>query len=246
MKNFVDMHLRPPLEKPEQTEEIIRKSAELGYHSVGVVFPPETTRMEIQKIRDMCDKVGLDLVTRVDLTPETSGELLNNLRKLRRKFEVIAVCCYSKVVARQAAKDQRVDLLSFPSTDPKKRFFDLAEAELASKAAAYIEVDMAPLLYLSGFQRVRLLSLLREEMSIAKKFGVPIVLSSGTREIHFLRKPEDYASLAYLFGLDQSSAKQAISENPRAIIERNRRKLGSDYVAPGIYIVREGGDCLGG
>jgi len=244
MKFFVDMHLRPPLKNLDQTRELIRKSAELGYSSVGIAFPTEVTQKEIREIQEICSHVGLDLVTRVDLNPKTSRELLNNLRNFREKFEAIAVCCYSKEVARQAAKDQRVDLISFPSSDPKKRFFDFAEAELASKASASLEVDMAPLLYLGGFQRVRLLSFLGKEMLIAKKFGVPVVLSSGTSDICFLRRPEDYAFLSYLFDLDFSVAKRAVSENPKAIIERNRRKLSSNYVAPGVYIVRKGRNCL--
>jgi RNase P/RNase MRP subunit p30 len=48
------------------------------------------------------------------------------------------------------------------------------------------------------------------------------------------------ASLAYLFGMDEASALDAVSTNPSAIVERNRKKLGSRFVAPGISIVKEG------
>jgi len=244
MKFFADLHLCSYTGKLERMKELIEKSAVLGYNAVGISFPPEATEKEIQKMREICNAAGVDLITRIDLTPKNSSDLLRKLRRFRRRIEVIAVRCYSKGVARQAAKDRRVDLISFPSTDPRKRFFDSAEAELASEASASLEVEMAPLLCFRGFRRIRLLSFLRKEVLIAKKFGVPIVFSSGANDVSLLRKPEDYAVLSCLFDLDFQTAKKAFSENPRAIIERNRRKLSPEYVAPGVYVIRKGKDCL--
>jgi RNase P/RNase MRP subunit p30 len=243
MRFHADMNLCPPIENSDLTGEMIRKSAELGYDAVGISFPSRLNQREIHEVGRVCKSFGVDLVTRIDLAPKKAGDLLRDLRRLRRRIEVIAVQCYSKQVARQAAKDRRVDLISFPATDTRKRFFDSAEAELASGALASLEVVVAPLLYLRGFRRIRLLSALRKETLIAVRSGVPIVLSSGADDVDLLRKPEDYAFLSYLFGLEFPEAKKALSENPQAIIERNRRKLSSDYVAPGVYIVRRGKDC---
>jgi RNase P/RNase MRP subunit p30 len=55
-----------------------------------------------------------------------------------------------------------------------------------------------------------------------------------------MRLPRDLASLAYLFGLDEASALDAVSTNPAAIVKRNREKLSSRFVAPGISIIKEG------
>jgi hypothetical protein len=43
--------------------------------------------------------------------------------------------------------------------------------------------------------------------------------------------------LTTLFDLPMSSALRALSENPWVTVERNREKLSSDYVAPGIRVV---------
>jgi len=243
VKGFIDLHLCPNLEDEDETRLMIEKSSELGYKAIGISLPKNFSRSEIEKISKICNKAGLDLISRIDLEPSNTNDLVRGLRLLRRKVEIISVRCISKSVARQAAKDRRVDLLSFSSLDMKKRFFNSAEAELASKADVSLEFDLTPLLYLHGYRRIRLISKLREEAFIAKKYDVPIILSSGANNLGLLRKPEDYASLGYLFGLDLKDAKKAMSENPREIIERNRRKLSSNYVAPGIYVVRKGKDC---
>jgi len=244
MKRFVDLHLRPMISDPNQVKNMITKSYELGYRLVGISLPPDAPGHTIRQLQQICSEVGTDLVTRVDLALRTSKELLGELRRLRRRFEVVSALCASKSVARQAAKDRRVDLLSFPA-DPRRRFFDPAEGELASKALASLEIDMAPLLSLRGGLRVRLFSRLRREVEVANKFKVPIVLSSGATKEYFLRTPHDYAALASLFDLPPSLGLRALSDNPLAIVERNRGKLSPGYVAPGIRVIKEGKDCLG-
>lgn len=246
MRKFADLHLRPSLEDFEQVKSIINKSAELGFQLVGLSLPPKIGIDEVNWIRRICRDAGVELATRVDLAPKGRHELLNVLRKLRRRFEIVNVFCASKVVARQAAKDRRVDLLSFPVAEYPKVFFDRAEAELASSASACLEIDMQPLISLRGFARIRLLSVLRREVVMAKSLRVPIVLSSGATDMRFLRKPQDMASLGMLFGLDLPLAMVALSDTPLGIVGRNRQKLSPDYVASGVRVVRRRDCCLTG
>jgi ribonuclease P/MRP protein subunit RPP1 len=106
-----------------------------------------------------------------------------------------------------------------------------------------LEIDVRPLLVLEGPARIRLLLSLRREVAIAREFHVPIVVSSDAAEERLLRKPREMAALAFLFGLDEVSALEAVSHAPVAIVKRNREKLSADFVAPGIRVVKEGKDC---
>ena len=123
------------------------------------------------------------------------------------------------------------------------RFFDRAEAELASQASSSLEVDMALLLSLKGFSRIRLLSTFRKEVAIAKKFGVPVAISSGANNVRLMRGPYDYAALASLFDMAVPLALRALSDTPLTIVERNKEKLSPDFVAPGIRLVRRKKNC---
>jgi RNase P/RNase MRP subunit p30 len=240
---FADLHLRLNVKDAAATLRVINKAAALGYGLVAVPLAPEARVDEVAKLRAVCGEAGVDFASRVDLRPRTQNELTYQLRRLRRKFEVVCVSCESKVVARQAAKDRRVDLLSFPLLDFRRRFFDGAEAELASSSLAALEVDVKPLLVLEGPARVRLLSCLRREVAVAGKFGVPVVVSSGVSAELFLRKPREMGALGFLFGLGEVSALDAVSRSANAIVERNREKLSAKFVSPGIRVVREGKDC---
>jgi RNase P/RNase MRP subunit p30 len=238
-----DLHIGPGLRDTEQVSGLVSKASELGYRLVAVTFSADCDEEDLRSMQNDCRSVDVDVATRVDLRPRTPNELTRDLRRLRRKFEIIAVMCESKNLSRQAAKDRRVDLLNFPSIDFRTRFFDMAEAELASNSLASLEMDMRPLLTLEGRERIRLLSSLRKEATIARDFHVPIVLSSGVSNGLLLRKPMELAALASLFDLDKDLALDAVSKSPVTIVKRNREKLGSRFVAPGIQVIRRGKDC---
>lgn len=240
MTKYVDLHLRAPLSNIEKAKKMIAKSSEMGYAVAGIPLPTNAKPVEIEQLRKICSEEGLDFVSRLDLVPRNSGELLSCLRRLRRKFEVISVTCRSKPVARQAAKDRRVDLLGFSGAQPLNRFFDAAEAELASASSASLEIDLSQLLSLEGFLRIRLLSSLRRETTLAKSHHVPVVLSSGATDESLLRRPRDYLALTTLFDLDASVVLKAFSENPMSLVQRNRLKLNPDFIAPGLRVVRRG------
>ncbi len=239
-RTFADLHLRINPKDPQTTQQLISKAAKFGYSYISVPFNSSPQQAEIDTLKTMCANAGLDFVLRADFKPRSQEDLMRFLRKFRRQFEVICIVCDSKEIARQAAKDRRVDLLNFPSLDYHKRFFDRAEAELASCSLAALEVDIKPLLVMEGPARVRLLSCLRREVAVALEFHVPVIVSSGAGEESLLRMPRDLASLAYLFGLGEKQALDAVSANPVGIVLRNREKLSSRFIAPGISVVKEG------
>jgi len=239
---YADLHLCPSLKDFHQVSFMVNKAQMLGYRLVAITFSIPYAR-QVERLKDFCAETKIDLAARLDIKPGTPSELKRHLSIFRRRFEIIAVMCESKNVARQAARDRRVDLLNFPSLDFRRRFFDRAEGELASNSLASLEIDMKPLLTLEGPTRVRLLSNLRRETSIAKEFHVPVVLSSGVSAEVLMRRPRELASLAQLFDLEKTLALEAVSKNPLTIVRRNREKLSSRFVAPGIRIIRRGKDC---
>jgi RNase P/RNase MRP subunit p30 len=239
-RTFADLHLRINPKDQQTAQQLIGKAARMSYYYISVPFTAGLQETELATFKAKCSQVGLDFVSRADFKPRTQEDLMRFLRKFRRRFEIICIVCDSKEIARQAAKDRRVDLLNFPSLDYHKRFFDRAEAELASNSLAALEVDVKSLMVLEGPPRVRLLSSLRREVAIALEFHVPLIVSSGVSEEPLMRLPRDLASLTYLFGLDEAQSLDSVSANPAAIILRNREKLSSKFIAPGISVVKEG------
>jgi RNase P/RNase MRP subunit p30 len=239
-RSFADLHLNPNLRELSTVFNFIKKTKMLGYDRIGFSTNIFSDKNKIDAVQNFCKETRIDFVSRIDLAPKNRNDLKSQLRKVRRKYEIICVKCKSKEVARQAAQDRRVDLLNFPSLHFRNRFFDRSEAVLARKSLTALEIDVIPLLVLEGSSRARFLSFLRRETTIAKDFHIPIILSSGATKTTLLRKPREIAALLSLLDLDDTSALDAISYNPNAIVARNRGKLNSSFIAPGIRIIKEG------
>ncbi len=152
---FADLHLGINPKDQQTVQRLITKAARMGYRYISTPFTNGVQESEVAFFRATCTQAGLDFVLRADFKPRTQEDLTRFLRKFRRQFEVICIVCDNKEIARQAAKDRRVDLLSFPSLDYHKRFFDRAEAELSSCSLAALEIDMKSLLVMEGPPRVR-------------------------------------------------------------------------------------------
>jgi RNase P/RNase MRP subunit p30 len=237
MRRFVDLNLRAPINDLLQTKKMVKNAHELGYSLVAIPLPPYVRQEQIDQLRKICREAKLDFATRVNFFPRTSSELLHSLRRFRRKFEIISVMCPTKDIARQAARDRRVDLLQFSVTNLRKRFFDEAEAKLGSQTFSSLEIETVPILLLASAPRIHLFSCLQREVVLAQRFRVPITISSGATDDLLMRGPHDIATLVTLFDLPPPSALKALSENPYTMVERNRKKLSPDSVAPGISVV---------
>lgn len=240
-KQYADLHVLLSLGDLSIASRMVEKACQLGYGLMATPTEPDSEK-QFAAIRHMCKEKNIDLVSRIDLRPRSPDGLLRALRKFRRRYELIGVICGSKPIARQAAKDRRVDLLSFVSHDYGSGF-DLADGELAKNGLAALEVDVCGLLLVEGSSRAKILSGLRREVRIAKSFGVPIVLSSGASEHWMLRRPAELAAMSSLFDLGKEEAQRGISHSPIEIVKRNRDKLSDGFVAPGIRVVRRSNGC---
>ena len=210
---------------------MLGKALWLGYRGVAVAGDQPQGNLEVPE--------GLDVISRVDLKPRTAGALKASLRRVRTLYVVVAVECHSKAVARQAARDHRVDVVYFPPGSGL--WFDDAEARLAAQSGCAYEINLIDLFTLIAERNTRGLRRVAEGIWNAYRRAVPVILSSGASEPLETREPRGLASLLTLLDIEPEDAVEMISENPWSIVERNRGKLSGEYVAPGVRIIKHGG-----
>jgi ribonuclease P/MRP protein subunit RPP1 len=239
MREFADLHLRPLPDDISELKKMLCSAVNLGYSGVAV-----TLNNTVRGINEICQDMCLDFISRVDLKPRNAVELKSSLRHLRRRFEVIAVECLTKTVARQAAKDHRVDILNFspfPSIRGRVQF-DRQEANLASGSNCNYEVNTSDILNLPPPACARLLSIIRREIENAKRYEIPILISSGAESHRLMREPRGLAALLDLVGVGEEEGLDMISTVPWRLVELNRVKLSPKFISPGVRVV-DRNDC---
>ena len=229
MRKFIDLHLAPG--DTDASESMLHEASRLGFTGVGLT---QDTRNRDSPGTAHGD--SLDIARRIDLRPRNPNELTSSLRRIRRRFEIIAVECRSKPVARQAARDNRVDILNFPTQiQGRKRVrFDRQEASLASGTNCAYEVNLSDLLNKGAHVTSRLISMMTVEIENAIRHDVPVLVSSGADEPLLMRGPRELAASMQLLGVGEEDSLDMVSDVPWGLVERNRSKLEPSYVSPGI------------
>ena len=223
MRRFVDLQILPG---PGKTAEMLSHANHLGYSAVGCGG-------------DTPSNAPIDVISRLNIAPMSQQDLQRMLKGNRRKHEVISVLCLSKGVARQAAKDPRVDLLRFPRDTSRRRtvWLDRQQASLAGESGCHYEVVASDLLIQDPEKLGYVIKQLRKEVLNARRSDVPVVLSSGANSVHDMRDPKSLAALMSLVGLGEEESLDLVSVNPSALVERNRDKLSASYVSPGVRVM---------
>jgi ribonuclease P/MRP protein subunit RPP1 len=213
MRHYVDLHLKPST--PEQAKEMALLASQLGYKHIASTKPTADPGERITT------------ATRIDIDAKRSRELLETLKRSRRRYDVVAVRCLSKEVARHAAKDDRVDILLFPDdpTQRKQNWLDHHEAGLIDGTGRAYEVNASDLLATSPTRLSKVITQIKRDLAVASRHDIPVVLSSGASTPLAMREPKALTALATLLDIDEDYAVEMLSTIPEAILERNHAKL---------------------
>ncbi|WP_292371359.1 ribonuclease P protein component 3 [Methanosarcina sp. UBA411] len=176
----------------------------------------------------------------IELVEENPSKLHGLIGKFRKSVDVLIVHGGSETINRAALENPRVDILNHPAFD-KSNGLNQVLAKAAAENDVAIGLTLRPLLHSRGPRRVRLLSDLRANLDLARKYDVSLLLSSDAMSCFDLRSPMETLALAEICGLEEDEALEAITTVPEKIISRSRP--GPGYIREGIEVLEEG-DCF--
>jgi len=183
---------------------------------------------------------GFEVFRGIELVEENPSKLHSLIGKFRNSVDVLIVHGGSEAVNRAALENSRVDILNHPAFD-RSSGLNQVLAKAAAENGVAIGVTLRPLLHSRGSRRIRLLSDLKANLDLARKYEVSLVLCSDAMSCFDLRSPMETLALAEVCGFEEDEALGAISTVPERIITKNRP--GPGYVREGIEVL-EGDDLF--
>jgi len=240
MRRFADLgvYVEGFLDDIEEVKRLIDMMRKLGFDCIALSVTNPKFLHDLDRISKRLDSGEVNVVTRLTIVESDPERVKALLRKYRGHVDVIGVKCLSNAVARLAARDGRVDLVSFNLV--KEPTFDEVEANLIKEQGnAFLELPIWELFEQIGKEHM-LSGLVLEWIQLAREYEVPIVTTSSSRSLYDVRAPRELASLAMFFGLSSEEALDSISKNPLSIVERSRVKRSPSFVMPGVLISGRG------
>lgn len=201
---------------PEETIEFAKK---LGLSGIGIVryYPGE--------LHGLPDPEGIDVVNAVMIKPSTPAELLELAKKIRNKTEVLLVHGGNYDINRAACETSMVDILCHPELGRKDSGLDHICIKAASENDVAIEVNFREILESYKRERIYMLSAMKKNIKLCRKYGVNVITSSGSVTKWGMRSGRELASITNILGLELGNAIDSVSAVPESIVSKNREKL---------------------
>lgn len=180
---------------------------------------------------------GFSVLRRADIFGKNLKIVRKQVDSVRKDVMIVSVRLNSIDLANWAAEDQRVDLITVDYSLEYR--FRETTARLAAASDTALEIRFEPLLRLAGLNRSKVIKVYRETVRTAIDAGMQVILSSGAKQPLQLRSPVSMRHICELLGMEPKYAENAVKQASQEIVERNRRRFSSGYVADGVKVLLE-------
>jgi len=224
-------------EKVSDLRAMIEADLLFGYSQVWIGSHQLPHNADISKL---IEEYPIEIITRLDIDGkvQTKNQIIPILRKQRRNTPLIAIKCYDPELTGWAAQDNRIDILSFPINQIGKLFTN-SVAKLMIKFEKHLELSLANLYLSPERMQIQVIRQIKQAMNIAKKKKVSLIVNSGSTSVNQLRSPWELISLTQTLTLSEDNQIDSFSKIPFKLVSKNKVKVSSDYIAPGVFKVTE-------
>ena len=183
---------------------------------------------------------ALNLFYRTTIRPKNIKDLKNRLKQNRNFSGITSVESNDRKVQIQAAKDSRVDLISFSDIDVIKTITP-GVISLTKQNNSFIEFSLAPIMIKNTTFQSRFLRSIYRAFQLAMQLNANYIISGNFKEIFKLRHPRALISISHtLLDIPLLNAKKAFSDNVLGLIDRAKMRQDKNFIESGVKLISRG------
>lgn len=212
---FYDLNIQP--DNLEELDEIVETAKRLGYSGIGLV----EKYANLDSFRKIQEKAKLTKEIRIipGILVEADGvkEFKRAVLKAKKYSNFIVVSGGEYKINRAASEDTRVSILSHPEYKRSDSGIDHVIAKFAAENRVAIEMNFHEIM--ETFRKIRsfVLGHMRLNLELAKKYGAPVIITSGARCRWDMRDPRELAAIGQVLGMSLEESMCSVSETPKNI-----------------------------
>ncbi len=215
MSKFFDLNVHAYPETEVPAEELLRVAKRYGYTGIAITNHDDLVKDDSNSNSVFCG---------IEIRANSVTDLKREIKLYHGKVTVLAVHGGNDKINRAALEDHRVDVLAHPSVEKREGALNHVLAKFAAKNCVAIAFNMNAIIKSRRGERARVLSKMRLNLKLVRKYKVPMILTSNACSIYDLRAPRELIALASLFGMGQEEATCALSDSPQGILEKRWKK----------------------
>jgi len=178
------------------------------------------------------------LYLRINIKPLNLKDFKRKIKTYEKQPHIISVETANKEIQIRAARDSRVDLLSF--SDPAiLKTLDKGVLSLTKQNNSFIELSLSPLMEDNKYLQSRYFRNFYRFIHLAIREKANYIVSGNFHHPLEIRHPKTFISICHsLFDLSIPQAKNAVRTNVERLINRSKFRYDKNYFENGVKLLK--------
>jgi len=183
----------------------------------------------------------INIYYRNTLKPDNLRDFKKIIKTFNTHTEILAVETSNKNIQIHAARDSRVDLISFSQPEIIKTLTN-GVISLAKQNNSFIEFSLSPIMVNNRSTQSKNFRNLYRFIHKTRNLKANYILSGDFNELYDIRHPRALISICYtLLDIPLAELKSVFKKNPALLLKRIEKRQDSSIIENGVRIIRNGG-----
>ena len=238
--SYFESRLRVKTNNFKEIEEKLHFCKLLGIQNVIVELENngEKTRADLK--RRIEEITNINVKYRTNINPKNLESLIKKLKGIGQSSNVIVVESADKKIQIQAAKDSRVDVVSFSEQAVLKTIFP-GVISLTKQNQSFIEFSLASIMVKNKSLQSKNLRNLYRGVQLANNLNANYIISGNFDDLYSIRHPRALISICHtLLGISVLRAKNSFSKNVVSLLNRVQMRKDKNFIETGVKLISRG------
>jgi RNase P/RNase MRP subunit p30 len=183
----------------------------------------------------------INIYYRYNLRPEKMQDFKRTIKKFNHHHELLSVETSNKDIQIHAARDSRVDLISFSHPEVMKTLTN-GVISLAKQNNSFIEFSLSSIMVKNRSIQSKNFRILYRYIYKVRNLKANYILSGDFNELFDIRHPRALISICYtLLDIPFAELKSVFKENPIKLLKKIERKQENNTLEKGVRLIKNGG-----
>ena len=238
--SYFESRLRVKTSNFKEIEQKLRFCKLLGVQNVIVELENNREKMQPDLKRRIEEITNINVKYRTNINPKNLESLIKKLKGIGQSANVIVVESADKKIQIQAAKDSRVDIISFSEQNALKTIFP-GVISLTKQNQSFIEFSLASIMVKNKSLQSKNLRNLYRGVQLATNLNANYIISGNFDDLYSLRHPRSLISVCHtLLGISLLQAKNSFSKNVVSLLNRVQMRQDKNFIESGVKLINRG------
>jgi RNase P/RNase MRP subunit p30 len=238
--SYFESRLRVNTNNFKEIEEKLCFCKLLGIQNVIVELENNREKKQPDLKRRIEEITNINIKYRTTINPKNLESLIKKLKGIGQSSNIIVVESADKKIQIQAAKDSRVDVISFSEQIALKTIFP-GVISLTKQNQSFIEFSLASIMVKNKSLQSKNLRNLYRGVHLANNLKANYIISGNFDDLYSIRHPRALISVCHtLLGISLLRAKNCFSKNVVSLLNRVQMRQDRNFIESGVKLINRG------